>query len=231
MTNWRTQIVTKLKNLNCVKNYNHDETQIVMKLKTLILTKLKSSNCDKTQKHKLWQLKNSNCDKTQIVTNLKMWRRKKIKMWQKSYCDKLEKKHMTKLQNSNCEKKKLQTQVLTKLKIWQISSFQETKTLKGSFSKNILTPWQPMRCSLGSVLQFLGCIGKVLADIIKQACCAGCRRRPSPAEAPPIGKIHPFSKMTVTFEPPLEFWCPSGFRKFLITTGRPISSPLGVAAP
>ena len=31
------------------------------------------------------------------------------------------------------------------------------KTLKGSFSKIILTPWQPMKCSLGSVLRFLGC--------------------------------------------------------------------------
>ena len=37
------------------------------------------------------------------------------------------------------------------------------------------------------------------------------------AEAPPIGKIYPFSKMTVTFEPLMEFWCPSGFRKFFIT--------------
>ena len=33
----------------------------------------------------------------------------------------------------------------------------------------------------------------------KQACCAGCRRRHSPAEAPPIGKIHSFSKMSVIF--------------------------------
>ena len=31
------------------------------------------------------------------------------------------------------------------------------KTLKRSFSKNILTPWQQMRCSLGSVLQFSRC--------------------------------------------------------------------------
>ena len=30
-------------------------------------------------------------------------------------------------------------------------------------------------------------------------------RRPSTAEAPPIGKIHPFSKMSVTFEPLLGF--------------------------
>ena len=37
--------------------------------------------------------------------------------------------------------------------------------------------------------------------IMKQACCAGCRRRPSPAEAPQIGKIHPFCKMAVNFEP------------------------------
>ena len=47
--------------------------------------------------------------------------------------------------------------------------------------------------------------------------CAGWRRRPSPAEAPPIGKIHHFGKMAVTFEPQMGFWCPSGFREFLIT--------------
>ena len=41
-------------------------------------------------------------------------------------------------------------------------------------------------------------------------------RRPSTAEEPPIGEIHPFSKMTVTFEPLVGFLCPSGFRKFLI---------------
>ena len=51
----------------------------------------------------------------------------------------------------------------------------------------------------------------------KQACCAGCRRRPSPDEAPPIGKIHHFSKMAVTFQPLMVFWCLSGFGKFLIT--------------
>ena len=42
-------------------------------------------------------------------------------------------------------------------------------------------------------------------------------RRPSTDEAPPIGKINPFSKMAVTFEPLMRFWCPSGFRKFWIT--------------
>ena len=30
-------------------------------------------------------------------------------------------------------------------------------------------------------------------------------RRPSTAEAPPIGKIHSFSKMAVTFEPLIGF--------------------------
>ena len=41
--------------------------------------------------------------------------------------------------------------------------------------------------------------------------------RPSPAEAPPIGQIHPFSKIAITFEPLKGLWCPSGFKKFLIT--------------
>ena len=33
----------------------------------------------------------------------------------------------------------------------------------------------------------------------------------------PIGKIHIFCKMAITFEPPMGFLCPSGFRKFLIS--------------
>ena len=33
--------------------------------------------------------------------------------------------------------------------------------------------------------------------------------RPSPAEAPPIDKTHPFSKIAVTFEPLRGFGCPS----------------------
>ena len=91
----------------------------------------------KTQKLKLWQnLKNLN------VTKLKNLNFKK---------------------NSNCDK----TQ---KLKLWQNFSklwqnlnndkyqFMIRKTiLKGSFSKNILTPWQLMWCSLGSVLRFSQC--------------------------------------------------------------------------
>ena len=36
--------------------------------------------------------------------------------------------------------------------------------------------------------------------------------RPSTAEAPPIGKIQPFSKIALTLEPALQFWCPLIFR-------------------
>ena len=46
----------------------------------------------------------------------------------------------------------------------------------------------------------------------KQACCAGCRRRPFTDEAPSIGKIHLFSKIIVTFEPVMQFGFPSRFR-------------------
>ena len=35
----------------------------------------------------------------------------------------------------------------------------------------------------------------------RKVCRAGCRRRPSPAETPPIGKIHHFINMAVIFEP------------------------------
>ena len=37
-------------------------------------------------------------------------------------------------------------------------------------------------------------------------------RRPSTAEAPPMCKIHPFSKNVVTLESVMQFECPSGFR-------------------
>ena len=137
--NSKTQIVMKLENSNCDKT----QTQIVMNPN--------NSKCDEIQKLKLWQ--NSNCDKFQIVT--------KLKLYKNSNCDKT-----WKLKNSNCEEKnqKLKfwqnskTWIVTKLESWQISSYEEKLILKGSFSKNILTPWQPMRCSLGSVLQFSRCI-------------------------------------------------------------------------
>ena len=54
-------------------------------------------------------------------------------MWQKNLL-------FQKFKNSNCKKKKKQ--------------FMKKKTtLNGSYSMNNLTPWQPMRCTLGSVVQ------------------------------------------------------------------------------
>ena len=95
ITQTQSQIVTKLKNSNFVKNTICDETQIVMKIKlwwnskmqivmklkkTWIFTKPKQSNCDKTQmtKLKIWQ--NSNCDKTQNLND----KTEKLKVWQNS---------------------------------------------------------------------------------------------------------------------------------------------------
>ena len=69
-------------------------------------------------------LKNLNCDKTQIGTKFKLW------------------------QNSNCHK--TQTLKLSQNLNYDESQFVKKKTLKGYFSKNILTTWQPMKCSLGT---------------------------------------------------------------------------------
>ena len=46
---------------------------------------------------------------------------------------------------------------------------------------------------------------------MKQAGFAGCAQT-LPNEAQPIYKIHPFSKIAVTFEPAMRFGCPSRFR-------------------
>ena len=85
----------------------------------------------------------------------------KLKLWQNSNCGKTQM-----WQNSNGEKKNW-TWIMTtqKFKLWQNSKlklwqnlkydkcqFMKKNNFKGSLIKNILTPWQPMRCSLGSVL-------------------------------------------------------------------------------
>ena len=103
------------------------------------------------------KLNNSNCYKTQIVTKLKLWQ---LKLWQKLSCDKTQivtknqivkkKKNKNKSiwQNWTCDK-------TGELKLWQNLKYDKSQITKiGSFSKNILTPWQLMRCSLGSVLRF-----------------------------------------------------------------------------
>ena len=50
-----------------------------------------------------------------------------------------------------------------------------------------------------------------------------CRRRPFTDEAPLIGKIHPFRKIAVTFEPEQQCGCPSGFRISLKKKAKAIS--------
>ena len=117
------------------------------------MTKLKNSLCDKTQKLIMWQ--NSTCDK--------------LKLWQNSNCEGKNQKLksdktqiVTKLENSNYDNSKLKfwQNFKKKLKLGQNLKYNKyqflktKKTLRGSFSKNILTPRQPMRCSLGSVLRF-----------------------------------------------------------------------------
>ena len=82
---------------------------------------------------------------------------------------------MTKFNNSNCEK--TQTQIMTKLKK---SNCDNSKTQivmivivtvvtavvrLTSFSKNNLTPRQPMRYSQGSFLQFLRCFVQIRLNI------------------------------------------------------------------
>ena len=99
------------KKLNCDKTRT---LKLWQNLRTQILTKLKPSNFDKTQKIKLWTNSKPKIVRTQ---NLKLWRRKKLKLkfWHHS--------SYYKTQNSNCDK----THKLNMI------------------SKNNLTPPKPMR--------------------------------------------------------------------------------------
>ena len=68
---------------------------------------------------------------------------------------------MTKLKKSKCDKtKKIKLLQNLKVKLWQnLKKYNfnllRRINLKWSLSKNILTPWQPIWWSLGSVLRFL----------------------------------------------------------------------------
>ena len=102
------------------------------------------------KKIKWWQ--NINCEK------LKLWGGKKsktpsvtkLKLWQNSNSDYDKTQKLKLWQNSK-------TPMVTKFELWQISIYGDKKNLKGPCSKNLLTPWQLTRCSLGGVLQFLQC--------------------------------------------------------------------------
>ena len=61
------------------------------------------------------------------------------------------------------------------------------------------------QCFMSSIIALNECDARFVQYDFKQACCTGCRRRPSPTEAPQNVKIHPFSKMAVTFEPLMGF--------------------------
>ena len=111
---------------------------MVMKLKnskSQMVIQLQKSNCDRTQKHKLWQ--NS---KTQIVTKLKLWR-KKLK---KSKCHKTQivpnLRTQIKYQNSK-------TQIVTKLKNLNCvknASFNETQIVM-KFENSICAETQKLK--------------------------------------------------------------------------------------
>ena len=88
--------------------------------------------------------KNSNCDKTQ---NIKMWKNLKTQIVRKKTLI-VKKLNYSMWPNSNCEK----TQ---KLKLWQNLKYDQSQFITRKTNLNILTPWQPIQCSLGSVLQFL----------------------------------------------------------------------------
>ena len=118
------------------------------------MTKLTNSNCVKTQKLKLWQLKSSNYNKSQIMTKFKnsnCGKTQVLKLWEKNQKNPIETKLnlyqnskyqiVTKVKNSN----RYKTQTMTNLNLWG-------GKLKGSFSRKNLTPWQAMRCTLGSIL-------------------------------------------------------------------------------
>ena len=66
------------------------------------------------------------------------------------------------------------------------------------YMSHVICHMSHVTCHMSHVTCHMSDFFKILQ---KRASCAGCRCRPSPAEAPTIGKIHPFSKMTVTIEP------------------------------
>ena len=80
LTNLKTQMVTKLKNSNCVTSSNCDETQIVMKLKNWksekILNVKKKTQTQNVTKLELWQTW-----KLKLLQN-SILRTQKLKLWQ-----------------------------------------------------------------------------------------------------------------------------------------------------
>ena len=90
--------------------------------------KLKKLNCEKTLKTQIvMRLINSKKDKTQ-----------KLKLWPNSNCDNSIAQNVTKLKNSYCDKTFIKLwqnfyQIVTKLKIWQISICEKKNKFKKIF--------------------------------------------------------------------------------------------------
>ena len=80
-----------------------------------------------------------------IVTKTKLWGNAKLKLWQ----------------NSKRDKTKI------KLRSWKLN-LKKKLNLFTYFCKNNWTPQQPMKCTLGSVLQSYNVC-------TKPPCCSGCR--------------------------------------------------------
>ena len=173
--NSKTQILMKVKTKIVMKKklilWWNSKIKLWLNSKTQIVNTLKSSNRDKTQKlkwlqnskmqigTKLKKLKLGQDSKTQIVTQLKLWKIQigtklrlwqnsqtqsvtQLKLWQKSkprFWQNSKTQIWINLKNCNCDK----TWTLKNMNLWRF--------VKGSFSRIILTPWQPMRRTLGSV--------------------------------------------------------------------------------
>ena len=73
---------------------------------------------------------------------------------------------MIQLKNPNCNE--TQTKIVTILKNSNSDNSISEKNIKQSFGKNNLTPWQPIRCTLSSLLQscnlamFSSCISAII---------------------------------------------------------------------
>ena len=132
---------------------------LLIMIQNLNLIGLKNSNCEeKKHKPKLW--KKSNCVKTlkknlNINTNTNTKRNSNSNKTKNLNIDKLKTQLVLKLRHINCDKTlklklwpNFKTKVLTKLE--KANSIQN---LKKSDGKNNLKPWNPIRCTMGSVLQ------------------------------------------------------------------------------
>ena len=85
---------------------------------------------------------------------------------------------------------------------WWLEIFRLGSKLVWSFSESREINCDHLPCVTYCVTQ----------DVYKTSLLRRLRPQTLPNEAPPIGKIHPFCKIAVIFEPVMWFGCPPGFR-------------------